>query len=167
MAPAQPYSQLGPSPETARRSTTKAQLPRAASGALAVYGAQCTAGAAACGWRCTAEHCQQAGSQPAGVLVVDGAARAPDGAVGLKAAAKAELPQAVATLHANRVLHVGQNVPAGRPHSECTCMQTLSKYTCGQTPIRMYLRADPHQHVSACIPESRIYLHATLIRHQR
>ena len=66
---------------------------------------------------------------------MDGAARAPDGAVGLKAAAKAELPQAVAALHANRVLHVGQNVPAGRPL------------------IKMYLRAFLSQNLPACGPE--------------
>ncbi len=50
--------------------------------------------------------------QPAGVLGVDGAARPPHGAVGLEAAAKAQLPHAVAPPHAARVLHVGQDVPA-------------------------------------------------------
>ena len=50
--------------------------------------------------------------QPAGVLGVDVAPRAPDRAVRLEAAAKAQLPQAVAAPQARSVLHIGQNVPA-------------------------------------------------------
>jgi hypothetical protein len=72
--------------------------------------------------------------QPAGVLGVNGAARAPHGAVGLEAAAKAQLPHAVAPPHATRVLHIGQDVPAagqrrlafwGGPH--CGAAQSLQE----------------------------------------
>ncbi len=51
-------------------------------------------------------------SLPAGVAVAHGAARAPDRAVALEAAAEAQLPHAVAALHARRVLDVAQDVPA-------------------------------------------------------
>ena len=48
---------------------------------------------------------------PAGVRVAECAARPPDGAVALEAAAEAKLPHAVPAPHAAGVLDVAQDVP--------------------------------------------------------
>ena len=58
--------------------------------------------------------------------LADVAQRLPHRAVALEAAAKAELPQAVALAHAARVLDVAQDVPARR--------HTLPPYTYRPTP---------------------------------
>lgn len=75
------------------------------------------------------------------MLVCDVAAGLPDSAVALEAAAKAELPDAVAALQPAGVLNVGQNVPAAttltiscnpQHHSNCSA-PAISASGCAAT----------------------------------